>query len=287
MNGCIKIYDAMHTQSSQISDFPKPVLLRYNFLFFVLNLCFNMRKMKTTITFCCILIFNLLLFPAHAQKLSITDQKAKTEEGTETDSWTAHLDQEVSDVIKSFSDFIEHSYKLKTDKKTKNIYVVEKGKFEDISGMRMDIRAIFQPETGGSSVSFVFSPGYDVYLSNESYKDDYAKAQAFAKNFVRFHYTNYYNKVVADLQSKIKSDESDIKSDESKMDKLKNSINENDGKISAGDPSSQKLKDKNSKMFTEIGEKNADIEKIRKDIIKLQDDIIKANESLKLVAGYQ
>ena len=182
---------------------------------------------------------------------------------------------------------METNYKLKTDKRTKGIYVVEKARFSEISPLRLDIRAIFQSESGVSAVSFVFSPGYDVYLSNESYKEDYLKAQVFVKNYVRFHYTTLYNKQIEDLGSKIKDKESSIKSDENKIEKLRSSIAENDQKINNGDPNGQKLKDKNTKSYKEIEERSRDISSARRDISGLQDEIIKINEKLKLVGEFR
>ena len=157
--------------------------------------------MKTTILkpFTFFIAFCLLTFYGSAQKLSVTDQKIKTEEDVETDSWTAHLDQDVKDAQKSFSDFIETIFKLKVDKRGKTILVVEKSKFIEITPMRIDVRAVFQPESAGCAVSFVFSPGYDIYFSNLTYKEEYLKAQFFVNSYVRFHYTAYYNKVIEDI----------------------------------------------------------------------------------------
>lgn len=234
-----------------------------------------------------IIAFSLFTLFCSAQKLSVTDQKAKTEEDFETDSWTAHLDQDVKDAQKSFTDFIETTFKYKVDKRSKSIYVVERSKFIEITPMRIDVRAVFQSESAGSAVSFVFTPGYDIYFSNLTYKEEYLKAQFFVNSFVRFHYSAYYNKVIDEIGSKIKGKESDIKSTESKIDKLKSSIAENNAKISGGDPNGQKLQDKNAKSQKEIDDKNLEIERLRKDILNYQDDIIKATVSLKTVAEFK
>lgn len=234
-----------------------------------------------------LILFIPVTYLCYAQKLSITDQKAKTEEGFEIDSWTAHLDQEVNEAQKSFSAFIESSFKLKTEKRTKTVLVVEKSAFSEISLLRMDIRAIFQPESGGCAVSFVFAPGYDVYLSNLTYRDEFLKAQVFVYNYVRFHYNMHYNKVINEIKIKIKGKESDIKSAENKIEKLKNTIVENETKIDTGDPNTQKLKEKNARSQHEIEDKKNEIELIKSAILKFQDEINLADACLKMVEDFK
>lgn len=234
-----------------------------------------------------IFTFSLLITISHAQKLSVTGEKAKTDEQIETDCWAAHLDQDVNVVQKSFTEFIETTYKLKINKRQKNIYSVDKASIPEISQMRIDILAIFSPESNGSAIRFIFNPGYDIFLNNSSFQEDFAKAQNFVKNFVRFHYNTYYNEFINDIGTKIKSKESDIKNTESKLEKTKGAIADNDKKINDGDPNGQKLKDKNTKYYKEIEDKNSEIENLRKEILKLQDEIIKANESIKLVAEFK
>lgn len=242
----------------------------------------NLRYVVTTLAF-----FILIVPFSSAQTLSATNQKAKTEEGFETDAWVAHLDQDINNSQKSFEEFIEKVFKYKTDKRSKGIYVVEKQKFPELSQMRLDIRAIFSSESAGSTVSFIFSPGYDVYLNNTAYTDDFLKAENFVKNYIKFHYNIYYTKVIADLNSKIKDKEDEIKSTESKIDKIKSTVAENDTKITSGDPNALKLKEKNTKYHKEIDDKNAEISGDRRDIVQLQDEVVKANASLKLVQEYK
>ena len=68
-------------------------------------------------------IKNLLLVPAlfvtlftHAQRLQVEDRSSKNEESREVDSWTAHLDQDVSYCMSTYSDFIKKTFDVKTSK---------------------------------------------------------------------------------------------------------------------------------------------------------------------------
>ena len=223
----------------------------------------------------------------YSQKLSVMKGRAATEEGMEMDCWTAYLDQDVEYCQKTFDAFMEKNFGYKTDKRAKGIYSVDKKRFSEISSLRLDVRAVFYKESGGSSVSFIFSPGYDVYLSTTTYSDDFQKAENFVKNYVRFHYNTYYTKLNESYASKIKDKESDIKSNENKIEKLRDYISENEAKISAADPGADKLKEKNTRYLKEIEEKTAAILTYRTEIAKLQENIIAANESLKKVSAYE
>jgi len=241
-----------------------------------------MNRQYTFIT----ILFVFFFYKTTAQKLSVTDQKAKTEEEFKTDSWTAHLDQDVNAAENSLEDWVEDYLKLKLNKRMKHIYSIDKIHRAEITDLRMDIRIIVEAEGTGSMVSFIFSPGYDVYLSNSLYVDEYKKAQAFVKNYVRFHYNAFYNNVIKKLQEDIAEKQEDIKTIEGKIEKTKATLSENNLKIETNDPEASKLKDKNKKLYKDIEDRHSEISALKADIARLEYEITKANESLKNVAAF-
>lgn len=244
-------------------------------------------KKLTQALFIIIVFVSINFFETKAQKLVVSSEKCKTDESIETDSWSVSLDQDVDKAQDTFAEFIKTTFKIKLNKRTKKIYSVDKTLFPEISSLRMDIIVAFSNESAGSRVNFMFSPGYDIFLSSNYNADDFNKAQSFVKGYIRFHYNIVYTNLIEDIGNNIKKKESDIKSNENKIDKLKSSIAENDDKIKGGDPKSQELKDKNAKLSKEIDDKNAENESKRKDILAYQDDIIKTTERLKSVADFK
>lgn len=224
---------------------------------------------------------------ANAQRLEVEDRSAKNEDSRDVDSWTAHLDQDVSYCMGTFSDFIKKSFDIKTSKLQKNMLIVEKHVFSEVSGLRVDLRASFNTESAGTAVSLMFSPGYDIHFGHSLYKDEFSKGEAFVKNYVRFHYETYYNEVIKKLQDRSKDKLDDIASDEKKIEKNKKSIADNDKKIIAGDENAAKLQERTSKMEKENKELEAEILKFRDEITKLQDEIIAANASLAKVKEFR
>src|SRR5262245_44275107 len=135
-----------------------------------------------------ILLFVLASLASTAQTLMVEQRTVKNEESVDMNSWTARLDQDMENCIDSYSDFIKETFKTKVEKRGKNILVAVKTQFPELSNLRLDQRAIFTVESSGTSVSFTFSPGYDIHFGGDSYKSEFAKGETFVKGFVRYHY---------------------------------------------------------------------------------------------------
>jgi len=217
-----------------------------------------------------------------AQTLLVERRPVKTEESSEVESWTAKFDQDQSYCQDIYGDFIKELVKTKVEKRGKNVLVAVKTQFPELSSLRIDQRAIFTPESGGTSVSFTFSPGYDVHFSSQSYKDEFAKAETFVKNYVQYHYKKYYNDLISTLQGKMKSLQNDIESNGKKMDKNNKSIASN-----IADGETEKSKSKNDKLKKENDQLAAETDSKRKDLADVEDQLAKANDSLHKVLQYK
>ncbi len=230
----------------------------------------------------------LLLFvissnvPVTAQTLAVEERLVKNEESAELNSWTAKLDQDVDFCMGTYGDFIKELFKTKVDKRGKTILVAEKTVMSEISKLRIDQRAIFTSESGGSAVSFTFSPGYDVHFGHELYKGEFEKGQSLVKNYVRFHYKAYYSDLIESLQGKIKSRQNDIEANGRRTDKNNKAIAEN-----KADGETEKTKSKNEKMARENESYAADTATKRKEVSDLEDQLAKANDSLHKALDYK
>lgn len=238
--------------------------------------------MKTKFTILTLATSTLVTLASYAQTLLVERRPVKTEESSEVESWTAKFDQDQSYCQDIYSSFIKELAKTKVEKRGKNILVAEKTQFPELSNLRIDQRAIFTPESGGTSVSFTFSPGYDIHFSSENYKEEFAKAEKFVKNYVQYHYKKYYNDLIESLKSKMKSLQSDIESNGKKMDKNNKTIASN---ISEGE--TEKSKSKNDKLNKENNQLAADTDSKRKDLADIEDQLAKANDSLHKVLQFK
>lgn len=226
-----------------------------------------------------IILSTQLLF---AQTLVVEERTIKNEESVELSSWTARLDQTPDYCMDTYGDFIKELFKTKVDKRGKTMLVAEKTLMPEISSLRIDQRTIFTQESGGTAVSFTFSPGYDIHFSHKEYGAEFSKAETFVKGFVRFHYQKYYKDQIETLKSKIQSRQNDIESNGKKLDKNNKAILDNK---SSGE--TDKTKSKNEKMLRENDSYTADTATKRREISDLEDQLAKANESLRKVLDYK
>ncbi|HTE33919.1 MAG TPA: hypothetical protein VK666_26245 [Chryseolinea sp.] len=216
------------------------------------------------------------------QTLIVEQRQVKSEESAALDSWTARLDQSVDFTMETYGDFVKELFKAKVDKRGKSMLVAEKILIPEISNLRLDQRALFASESGGTAISFTFSPGYDIHFGQEVYKAEFEKAQSFVKNFVRYHYKKFYNDQIESLQSDIKSRQSDIESNGRKTDKNNKSITSN-----KSEGETDKTKSKNEKMLRENDSYTADTAAKRRQIADLEDQLAKANESLRRALDFK
>jgi hypothetical protein len=227
-----------------------------------------------------LLLVNVILLTefCFSQTLRVEERKVKTEESAEVSSWTAVLDQNVDYCRDSYDAFMKEYFKAKTDKRGKNVLITEKVVIQELTPLRMDQRAIFAVETGGTAVSFTFSPGYDVHFSQELYSDEFSKAEEFTKNFVRYHYKRFYNGEIKSLQETIDSKKNEMSSNEKKIDRNNKSIQ--GYQKSGGDATkSDNLKRENDNL-------NATNSTLRDEIKKIEEKIDLIKEQLNKVAGF-
>jgi hypothetical protein len=217
-----------------------------------------------------------------AQTLLVEQRTVQNEESDDLLSWTARVDQDVDFCMDTYGDFIKELTKTKVDKRGKNVLVAEKTVIPEIMSIRMDQRAIFTPESGGTAVSFTFSPGYDIHLGKEHYKAEFEKGETFVKNYVRYHYEKFYRDQISDLKDKIKSRQNDIESNGKKLDKNNKTIAEN-----KADGETEKTRTKNEKMLRENDGYTVDTAKKRREIEDLENQLANANEALQKALAYR
>lgn len=222
-----------------------------------------------------------------SQTLIVEQKSSQTEESVTVDSWVTHLDQEAAFAQRTLSDFMKATFDVKTERRNKNLLVVSKHAYGELSNLRVDMRALFTAESSGTAVAFMFSPGYDIHFGTALYKEEFAKAEGFVKNYVRFHYKEFYKSRIEKLKDLMKDIQKDIASNEKKIDRNKSYIKDNDEKIVGGDASAAKYKDRNEKLMKENETLNSEILKLRSDYSKHEEDIIKSNAGAKTVEEYK
>jgi hypothetical protein len=226
-------------------------------------------------------VVGLILFTltANSQQLIVEERKVKNEESIELSSWTARLDQDMDYCMETYGSFIKEFFKIKVTKQGKTMLVAEKVAIPELSNLRLDQRALFATETSGTAVSFTFSPGYDIHFGHDAYEEEFKKGELFVKNFVRYHYNEFYGEKVKSTESQIKSKLNDIESNIKKTERNKKTI------ADSGDDA--KSLSKNEKLLRENDNYTSDSNTKRNEISILEADLKVFNECLRKVETFR
>ncbi len=228
----------------------------------------------------------IISFGVNAQQLLVDSKPVMNEESKSVDAWVAHLDQDMNYCITTFNEFMRKNFDARTNKRSKNVYSVDHKVFSEISNLRIDLRAIFSQESNGTAVAFQFSPGYDIHFGVTQYNEEFDKAKALVKSYVRFHYKQYYEEQIKEVQSKIKSKEKSIASNDSKIEKNNKAMQLNAEDIAVNATGSDKLREKNEKMEKENAILQQENEKYKTDISQLEADIVSYKDKIALTETF-
>lgn len=222
-----------------------------------------------------------------SQKLEVEKKAMKNEEGITVDSWVAHVDQDVAYSATTLAEFLKKTFNAKAEKKNKNMMLVSKTTFSEISNLRLDMRAMFALESGGTAIAFMFSPGYDLHFGEEFRREEFAKAEEFVKNYLRFHYKYFYDDQTKKIQNKLKDVQGDILSNDKKIERNNTSMRDYETKMTAEGADVDKLREKKSKLEKENENIANNTVKKKEEITKLEDDLVKISDAIKNVSDYK
>jgi hypothetical protein len=220
------------------------------------------------------------------QTLQISPDAVRSEENVSIDGWVAHLDQSAEYVEKTLGTYIKMLSGNKADKRTKNLWVASKVKFEEISPLRGDLRASLTAEGNGTAVGFTFSPGYDIHVDKTAYPQEYEKMAGFVKKYVKHHYTEFYREEAAKAEKELNKRRREVEKNEKRIARLQQTTTKNEQKISEGDSKATKLTERNSKNTAETDGRTQENEKLQGEVQHYQEMLSQFNAALQKVRDF-
>jgi hypothetical protein len=196
------------------------------------------------------------------------------------DGWVINLEQPSDFVEDKLSAYAKSTFNMRPDKRTKNVWVFSKVQLKEVMPLRGDLRAVFTPGPDFTTLGFTFSPGYDIHLTKEKYPQELAKLEAWVKQYLKYHYTEYYNEQITQKEKELKNKQNSLDKEEKKLAKLRESLYALEAKAESGD---SKASAKNDKSKTEIAGLESSVDKLRSEITGIQEAIAEINSSLKKV----
>ncbi len=221
-----------------------------------------------------------------AQTLQVTAGQVRSEENLPIEGWVAHLDQPADYAEKTLATFVKMLSGARAEKRGKNVWVAPKVKFDEITALRGDLRAVLTAEGNGTAVGFSFSPGYDIHVDKTAYPKEYEKMQGFVKKYVKHHYTEFYREETAKIEKELGNRRREVEKNEKRIAKLREGVTQNEQKISGGDSKSEKLTERNGKDTAEADGLTQENQRLQGEVLRFQETLSQFNASLQKVKDF-
>jgi gas vesicle protein len=218
------------------------------------------------------------------QNLTVTHSKIPVSDVT-ADVWSANLNDNVSFYEETFEDFTKQEFGQKSQDDGKNEEILEKASIPQITNKRGDLRLTFYTEGNVNKMGLSFLLGYDVWINPTDYPDEMERLRKFTREYLRFHYTQYYNDII-DSDTKLIGDyKKSIEKSEKSISNMRGQISKNEEKLTSEDNTNRKssLERKNEQNKTDIERLEAEIPDLQEKISSLDEHILQIKDKLKFV----
>ncbi len=191
------------------------------------------------------------------------------------DAWTATLNDDMSFYKETFADFTKQEFGIKSKSNGKTEMVVAKASINRVSEKRGDLRATFITDGSDTKIAFSFLLGYDIWIDPEHYPDGMEQLRQLTRDYLRFHYTEYYNEIVEKDLDVINGHKKDIDKSEKSISNMRKQITKNETKLK---------EETNAKRSASMQKKNLqnreDIDRLTVEIPILRDKIAALDEHI-------
>ncbi len=214
---------------------------------------------------------------ATASKIPVTDIVA--------DAWTAPLNDDISFYKDTFGEFAKQQFGIKSKSNGKTELVVEKASINRVSDKRGDLRVLFITEGSDTKIALCFLMGYDIWINPEEHPDGMEQLRQLTRDYLRFHYTEYYNDIVEKDLKVIEGHKKSIDKNEKSISNMRKQITKNEGKLQEETNGRRiaSMEKKNQQNREDIDRLTAEIPDLRNKITALDEHIQQVKTTMKNV----
>ena len=219
-----------------------------------------------------------------AQNLTVTHTKIPVADVT-VDVWSANLNDNLSFYEETFEDFTKQEFGTKSRDDGKNEELLEKVSIPQVTDKRGDLRLTFYTEGTRSKMGLSLILGYDIWINPKDYPEEMERLRNFARDYLRFHYTQYYNDIINDDMKLITSYKKSIEKAEKSIGNMRGQVTRNEEKIQTETNANRKsnLETKNQQNTADIERLEAEIPELQGKIDSLDEHILQIKDKLKFV----
>ena len=158
------------------------------------------------------------------REIAVTDVKV--------DCWAASLNDDKSFYEKTFEDFTKNEFGAKSKNNGKDEELLEKVSVPQVTDKRGDLRLTFFTEGTQTKLGVSLMLGYDVWINPDDYLEEMEKLKHLARDYLRFHYSEYYNSIIDKDMDLINSHKKSIEKSKKSIGTMSSQISKNETKLS-------------------------------------------------------
>lgn len=241
-----------------------------------------LKSNNMKIPFCISLIFGYA--SVFGQNLTVTHSKTLVSDVT-ADIWSAKLNDNFSFYEETFESFTKQEFGSKSRSDGKNEEILEKVSIPQVSDKRGDLRLTFYTEGTVEKLGLSFLLGYDVWINPNDYPDEMERLRKFTREYLRYHYTQYYNDMIDSDMKLINDYKKSIEKSEKSISSMRSQITRNEDRLQDETNSNRrsKLETKNQQNKADIERLEAEIPEFHQKISSLDEHILQLKDKLKFV----
>jgi len=219
-----------------------------------------------------------------AQDLTLIHRETAVTD-VKVDSWAASLSDDKSFYEKTFEDFTKNEFGKKSKNNGQDEELLEKVSIPQVTDKRGDLRLTFFTEGTQTKLGLSLMLGYDVWINPNDYLEEMEKLKHLARDYLRFHYTEYYNSIIDKDMDLINSHKKSIEKSKKSINTMSSQISKNETKLSNEASASRRssLERKNKQNRDDIARLEEETPVLQGKIESLDEHILQMKEELKYV----
>ncbi len=197
-----------------------------------------------------LLIAGILLpvFMLAQDHLFLEEQEVNLEDA-KSSAWVFPIPRNLEEPLDDLQDYCKERSDLKLKKGSENMVIAEKVSLHHITAMRGDLIGYTFIREQYYAMAMVLQLGYDISLNSKEWEKEMQNFRNYAKEFMSYHYEQYYSRRIQEKEKELKDVEKDKKQAENKIDNITGKVN-NLGKKIGKEEETAKIQNYESEINT-------------------------------------
>ncbi|MEH0158717.1 hypothetical protein V6R21_32075 [Limibacter armeniacum] len=142
---------------------------------------------------------------ALSQQMVALEEKEITIKGNRMSAWVTTIESDIDQAKGDIKRFAKQEYGIRLKEK-KSVLIAKEIKMKGITDKKGDVWVNVTPGVipGTADAAFAYQLGYDVSLNSTDFPEAMSSMQQAVKEFIRYHYKNYYKNQIEEKEDRLK-----------------------------------------------------------------------------------